>query len=222
MKAKFHHGVVLPLLPVISEKIVEAISNGSYERTEAVQINRIIENNERVIEIGVGLGFISTLVLKNPKTAAFLGFEANPQLMGPIKTVFEMNGVQGDVVNGVLNHDPVVKQMDFYLRDDFWASSLQAKPWTYNEVISVATILFNSVVEQFRPSLIICDIEGGELALFSEACLVGVKKVYMEIHQPVIGRRGVKRLFDIMSAKGFHYDQWHSSGSVILFSRVDR
>jgi len=49
-----------------------------------------------------------------------------------------------------------------------------------------------------------------------------VKKVYMEIHQKVLGRRGVKRLFDAMSARMFHYDQNHSAGSVILFSHVDR
>jgi len=222
VKTKFYRGVVLPLLPIISEKIVKAIRDGSYERNEAEQIERIIETNERVIEIGVGLGFISTLVLKNHKTEAFLGFEANPQLMEPIMTVFQLNGVHGEVVNGVLNHDPAVKEMDFYLRDDFWASSLQAEPWAYNQVISVATILFDSVVEKFRPTLVICDIEGGELELFREASLIGVKKVYMEIHQEVIGRQGVRRLFDIMSEKGFHYDQSHSSGSVILFSHVDR
>jgi FkbM family methyltransferase len=222
MKTMFHEGVVLPILPIISDKILKAISDGSYERNEVSQINRIIQDQERIIEIGVGLGFISTLVLKNPKTEQFLGFEANPQLIEPIRTVFEMNNVNGEVVNAVLNHDQETREMDFYIRNDFWASSLEEKPWGYNEIIKVKTILFNSIIEEFKPTMIICDIEGGELALFRDACLIGVKKVYMEIHQQVLGRRGVRRLFDVMSSKGFHYDQWHSSGSVILFSHIDR
>ncbi len=51
---------------------------------------------------------------------------------------------------------------------------------------------FNAEVESFRPTMVICDIEGGELDLFMHANLSGVKKVYMEIHQRVLGRGGNK------------------------------
>jgi len=37
-----------------------------------------------------------------------------------------------------------------------------------------------------------------------------------------IGRRGVKRVFDLLSAQDFHYDVWHSTRSIVTFSHVDR
>jgi hypothetical protein len=32
----------------------------------------------------------------------------------------------------------------------------------------------------------------------------------------------MKAVFDALSARDFHYDQWHSSHSVVMFSHVDR
>lgn len=70
--------------------------------------------------------------------------------------------------------------------------------------------------------MLIIDIEGGEDGLFDDVDLTGVRKIMLEIHQPTIGRRGVKRLFDQLSAQNFHYDMWHSCHSIVTFSHVDR
>lgn len=88
--------------------------------------------------------------------------------------------------------------------------------------VDVPVFSFNAVVERIRPTLIICDIEGGEIELFEHANLTGVQKVMVEIHQSVVGRMNIKRLFDMFSARNFHYDEHHSSGSVILFSHIHR
>ena len=32
----------------------------------------------------------------------------------------------------------------------------------------------------------------------------------------------MKYVFDTLSNKGFHYDHWYLSGSVVLFSHVER
>ena len=52
--------------------------------------------------------------------------------------------------------------------------------------------------------------------------LTGIKKIMVELHQPTIQRRGVKKVFDLLSAQSFHYDVWHSSRSVVTFSHVER
>lgn len=217
-----HFNVEIPLFSFISDTILGAIKKGIYEYTEASQIGVLVQEGERVLEIGVGIGFIATLVLRHPNTTAYLGFEANPELVNAANELFNINKVNGEIINAVLTNDPDIKEMNFYLRKDFWASSLSEKPWGYEKTIKIKSKLFNHIIDSFKPTMIICDIEGGELDLFRDACLLGVKKVYMEIHQNVLGRRGVRKLFDIMSSKGFHYDQWHSKGSVVLFSHVDR
>ena len=182
---------------------------------------RIIKPGDRIMELGGGIGFISALSARNPNTEAVKVFEANPQLIGYIRRLHEINGITNATAeNAILLNDPGRRTAEFYLRQDFWASSLSPKPFGYSSVISVPVKSFNAELEAFAPTLIICDIEGGELDLFLNANLSGVSRVYLEIHQGVIGRMGVKRLFDAFSARNFHYDQHHSKAGVVLFSSV--
>lgn len=219
-----HKGVRLPIDPAImSKNIIEAIEKGRYEHKESAELERMIELGERILELGAGLGFISTLCKRNIKTEAVRSFEANPLLIPVIRQVHALNGVSGiEVENAVLLNARGDATVPFYVRRDFWASSLSPKPFGYEKVIDVPVRSFNAEIESFRPTMIICDIEGGELDLFLNANLTGVRKVYIEVHQNVLGRRGIKTLFDAFSARNFHYDQWHSSGGVVLFSSLAR
>ena len=101
----------------------------------------------------------------------------------------------------------------------FWASgthSFLGKP------IKVKTTAFQSRLNQIRPTMLVVDIEGGEETLFEDVDLTGVKKIMIELHQPTIGRRGMKKVFDLLSAQNFHYEVWHSYYGVVTFSHVDR
>lgn len=215
--------VVIPLHKgIFSENILAALENGSYERQEARELPRIIEDGERILEIGGGIGYISTLAAADERTSCVRVYEANPKLIPIIKEVHSLNGVKGvEIINGVLSDSCDEKFFDFYIRKDFWASSLSAEPWEYEKVISTPNLSFSDAIIQFQPTLIICDIEGGEQELFATAELPGVSKVYLEVHQAVLGGSGMKALFDAMSAKGFHYDQRHSCGQVVLFTHID-
>jgi FkbM family methyltransferase len=194
--------------------------SGEYEYQEQRQLPGIVRPGERVLELGVGIGFIASMILKHENTQAYLGFEANPDLLPYIREVFELNGVDGEICNAALIHDPAVTHLDFYKRRHFWGSSLSPEPWAYESIEAVPARQFNAVVAGFQPTLIVCDIEGGELELFRHADLSGVKRIYLEIHQSVLGRRGIKELFDILGARNFHYDQFHSTGAVVLFTEV--
>lgn len=219
-----HKGVRLPIdRTIMSKNIVDSIEKGRYEHKESAELQRMIEIGERILELGAGLGFISTLCKRNILTEAVRSFEANPLLIPLIRQVHTLNQVTGiEIENAVLLNGREEGTIPFYVRRDFWASSLSPKPFGYEKVIDVPARSFNAEIESFRPSMIICDIEGGELDLFLNANLSGVRKVYIEVHQNVLGRRGMKALFDAFSARNFHYDQWHSSGSVVLFSSTAR
>lgn len=214
-------GVKIPLdMPVLSDAILESIRSGEYEYQEQRQLPGIVKPGERVLELGVGIGFIASMILRHRNTQAYLGFEANPDLLPSIREVFELNEVEGAVCNAVLIHDPDVTHLDFYKRHHFWASSLSPEPWAYESMVAIPARQLNAVIAEFQPTLIVCDIEGGELDVFRQANLSGVKRIYLEVHQNVLGRQGIRELFDILSAKNFHYDQFHSSGAVVLFTEV--
>jgi FkbM family methyltransferase len=207
----------------VSPTIVEHLRAGRYERQEAVNLPQIVQAGDRIVELGAGLGFISSLVSRLGLAESITVFEADPGLVPLIKRTHALNGVEAEVFNAVIAPTAMGETAPFYVRKDFWASSLSPEPYGYEDVIDVPVITFADMLARHRPTMLIVDIEGGEDTLFSgDVPLTGVKKVYLEIHQSVLGRVGMKRVFDFFSSRDFHYDQWHSSHGVILFSHVLR
>ncbi len=216
-------GVRIPIFPgLLSPKIIEVLRSGKYEQKEAAQLSTIIEPGEIILEVGAGIGFISTIASLNPNTKRIEIFEANPELKPLIETVHKINQIdKATVHSGVLLNNPTEDTVPFYVAHNFWSSSLSPST-TSSRRVDVPAIDLNQALRRIKPTMIICDIEGGELELFENADLESVTKIFIEIHQEVLGRSNIKRLFEVLSAKGFHYDQHHSFGQVILFCHVSR
>jgi len=219
-----HFGVRLELdTAVMSPKMISVLKASRFERQEAKQLDLILEDNEIVLEIGAGIGFISTILARSDKTKRVVSYEANPDLIPAIqKTVSNnLNGKadKHSVRNAILSTDMSRRTTAFYVHRDFWASSLLPLENPLR-VEKIPVRSFNGALKEIKPTLIVCDIEGAELNLFTGAQLDGVRKIYLEIHQKKLGGSGVRDLFDVMHQHGFHYDQHHSNGAVILFSRI--
>lgn len=207
---------------VVSERVLEFIKQGRYEAREGKILGQIIEDGERVLELGGGLGFISTIAALSGKCRAIRTYEANPDLKQVILETHRLNGAKGvKVETAVLVREARTDFIPFYVRKDFWGSSL-AKKEGENIVREVAVPVRELawVLGEFMPSMIVCDIEGGELDLFDGRRMPSVKKVLIELHQAVIGPQGMKAVFDAMSESGFFYDQDYSAGGVVLFRRL--
>lgn len=213
-----NHGVLIPIvLGVTSEAIASAIRGGGYEAHEAAMLGSLIQTDEVILEIGAGCGFISTVCAKNPYTRSVTCIEANPGLIELIKLTHRINGVAPIVHNELLAEQD--GEATFYVHQDFWASG---KHDFLGSPIKVPATSFQRRLNEVRPTMLIIDIEGGEVDLFDHVDLTGVRKIMLEVHQPTIGRRGMKKVFDVLSAQNFHYDMWHSTYSVVTFSHVDR
>lgn len=207
----------------VSDTVLKFMKEGRYESREGKILNQIIEEGERVLELGGGVGFISAIAAKNPKTVAVRTYEANPHLSEVIAATHKLNSVTNvEIKTGVLVREARKSTVPFYLRKDFWGSSLRRRDGetTANEVM-VPVYELSWVIGEFRPTMIVCDIEGGEADLFDGRSLPGVTKVLVELHQPVIGPNGMKAIFDGFSQSGFYYDQDFSSGGVVLFRRLE-
>ncbi len=217
------NGVKLGIDPaVMSPKMIEVLRKGHYELAESREIARIVQPGERIVELGTGIGFIAISALKTGQVKSLATYEANPHLIPAIHENARRNGVEVDVRNAVVDPHEDGGTVPFYIRKDFWSSSLAPGPWAYQEEVAVERVSFERVCDEIRPTMLIVDIEGAEQHLFRDVPLTGIKKVYVELHQTVIGRVGMKKVFDFFSARDFHYDQHHSRGSVVLFSHVLR
>jgi FkbM family methyltransferase len=214
-------GVLIPDDPeVITPAIRRAILAGRFEAEEASQLAAIVEPGDRVLEIGAGIGFISTLLARQPGVSRVIAVEANPRLMDYMARLHDLNDVRRvSRLNAVLSNRPE-PCATFYLRRDFWMGSLSPEPNPYVGTVEVPTMRLDAVLRDEEIDLVVCDVEGAEAWLFEGADLAGVGRIWIETHDHVTGLSGVRRLFATMAEHGFVYDPRHSLGGVVLFRRL--
>ncbi|WP_170342222.1 FkbM family methyltransferase [Ruegeria arenilitoris] len=215
-------GVQIPDDPqIITPQVKRSILAGRYERDEVGGLPKFIQADDRVVELGAGIGFISTFLYTQLGVSKLTCIEANPSLCEFIGRVHRANDATGlNVLNTVaVGASEVAGKSRFYLREPFWSSSLDPEP-EYKKSIEVDKIPLSDVLRETRANVLIVDIEGGERTLFDDIDLVGIQKIYLEVHTRKIGLRGIQSCFDSLSALGFAYDQRVSCGGSVLFRRV--
>lgn len=105
---------------ILSERVRESITAGRYEGNEANEVEKLIKNGDRILELGAGLGFISTIAARHPLVESVLSFEADPRLIGYIKKVHELNNVEkAEIRNAVLTVDPSLDELPFLFANIF-------------------------------------------------------------------------------------------------------
>ena len=215
-------GVEIPADPdVITSAIRRAMIANRFESEEARQVRHIVEPGDRVVEIGAGIGFISTLLSREPCVSSVLAVEANPHLLAYMARLHRLNGVRNvRRINVVPTNSEVAGAATFYIRRDFWMGSLTPGPNPYVGAVDVPTRNFSAILREEAANLIVCDVEGAEAFLFEGADLSGVERVFVEVHDHITGLSGVGALFATLATQGFVYDPRHSEGSVILFRRL--
>lgn len=215
-------GVQIPFdAEIITPPIAKAIRDGVFEAEEAAQIPLIVRRDDTILDIGAGIGFISTLLARQACDGRVISVEANPGLLPFMTRLHALNGVDNiERLNVVLTNSDV-PSMTFYLRKDFWMGSLADAPNPFETTLEVPTCALDALLRNEGVNLIVCDIEGAESFLFNGADLSPVDRVYLELHDHVTGLKGVSAVFDDLAAQGFTYDPRHSSGAIVLFRRVE-
>lgn len=177
------HGVKLIRSRLISPPVLREIAAGRYEGDEILCALLNIEPEDMVLELGAGIGALSSVVLNRKSAAGWVCVEANPDLLPLIRKNHKLNGIGGvEVINAALGNDRAKTLHDFYVTEDFWSGSL-LRPEKFVDIKRVPGLYFGDILEKYRPTFIICDIEGGEYDLFAEGLdLLSVRKVCLEAH----------------------------------------
>lgn len=199
-----NHGIRLPLRhPAITKPIQSDIFFGDYESKEAELVLLKLEPGDIVMEVGAGIGFLSALCARVVGNDRVFAFEANPQLMEPIRQVHSLNDVAPTVTNALLGDG--IGEREFFLEMDYWASSL-IRGSAEAQTIRVPQIDRNTEIRRIAPTFLIVDIEGGEYDFFSGIELASVRKICIETHPHVLGNRRVSEILGWLFAAGFSLD----------------
>ena len=213
--------VKLPLdRTVLSRRIEAKLARGTYEAHEAAAARKLLRDGDVVVELGGGLGYISTYLRRMTKIGWLVTYEANPDLIPYILNVHRINRVKEiEVRHGIVLSDPPGDALPFYIREDFWDSSLSGNEGAVTRIVEVPTVSWSAVLDELKPSAAIIDIEGGELDLLEADSFGSIERLIVEAHPALYGIPGMKRLFDGLAQHGFGYAANGSSGSVLGLER---
>ncbi len=204
----------------VTPAILKAIESGQYEWQEALAAKRILRPDDRVLELGAGLGFLSSFVQSTTPVAKYLAVEADARLLAHIRKTHTLNNIQNvELINAAVTSSPEALSsgyMDFTQNRAFWASGPETE---HGVKTRVSTIPFHDIVREQGVNVVLCDIEGGEWELLNEADLSAIRALSMEIHPAITGRKKIASMFDQIHAQGLLYDSTASNGQVVAFTR---
>lgn len=189
---------------VLKGNLERALSSGRYEHHEADALLMHLRPGDRLLDLGAGLGFICALAARVLGEDAVFGVEAGPETVKLARKNLAANGFAGvKLMRGAVVGEGE-GEVEFGQRPAFWASGLQGpQGWPENaEVIRVPARPIAKLLARFAPTVISCDIEGGELEVLTQP-LPGVRLVVVETHPQVYGPEGVERITLALGVQGF-------------------
>lgn len=199
-------GVKVPHSAFLTDKRIERIKTARYEGQEIAGALHVIHEEDRVLEVGAGLGVVGAVIALNAKPQKVLSFEANPELIPTIRALHEVNGLDGRVElrNQVLfAGQDRPETVEFHLRSSFLGSSLINAAGRPSRVVQVATADMAAVIAELEPTVLVMDIEGGELALLEAMELSVFRAIVIEFHPEAYEIAGMRRCKRLLREGGF-------------------
>lgn len=212
-----HHGVKLLLdSSEISPYIRRAIYSGVYETKEALLLKETLGQEDRVLELGAGMGFIASFSAKYLGDSAKVhAVEALPHMESVIRRNFEINRVSPQLTMAAVGKEE--GEIDFSVSSNFWSSSVDGAGKGERK-IQVPMVALSDLLASFQPTYLVVDVEGAEKNLFD--CDLGtVSKICLEVHPHYIGDAGVNRAVHALFRKGFVIDYLRMSKGMLYLYR---
>jgi FkbM family methyltransferase len=194
------HGVRLELSDDMPEPLVRGIYRERYERGEVRCLAATLRPRDVVLEVGGGLGFLSTFCALRLGSQAVHTFESNPMLIDRILRTYALNDVSPFLTNAVLG--PGGRERSFFVEPNFSASSLIRRSRQATEVV-VPELDVNRVVGELRPTVVVMDIEGGEAELVPLVDWAGVRALVIELHPDLLGSDRTREVTQWLGRAGF-------------------
>lgn len=209
-------GIIIPVHLKYGYSVLRVIDNEKYESGEITIIKKTLEREDKVLELGTGLGFISAFCAKKIGSANVFTFEANPHLKQSINDLYIKNHVNPNIEFNVLGKGN--KTISFCInKKSLLASGVQSTSEKIQQV-EVRQENLNDKIRDIKPTYLIMDIEGGEHGIISEIEFQTIRKVQFELHPDVLDKKKVSDIFLKLESCGFKRNgSLHSENNYYFF-----
>lgn len=223
MKTYELNGITLALPEHLDAPRIEAkLDSGDYEGAEAHAAMVRVKPGWRVLEIGAGLGYVTSICARAAGPQNVVSVEANPGMLEVIEANLARNGLSGvTLLHGAVTAESESEHVAFRAGPAFWGGSVQPSGRAGGRhVVEVPTLNLDTLLQTYRPHAVIMDIEGAEADLFDAPWPDHIRAVIMELHPKKYADTVIAQIVDCMAQSGLTYDPFTSNGRVLGFRRV--
>ena len=195
-----------------------------YERAEATFVRRYLPSGTDVIELGAGIGVVTTQVCRN--AGRVISVEADRDLFGLLeRTTAENCPGHVDVVNAAVAYNRVSDPLVRFVKDSYHLGGRLAAPEQLAiDSAEVPCVTLKSLLELYDIGefCLVSDIEGAEAGIFleDEVSLAHCTWMIIELHPTTFRgtRYDVPALSELIEACGFtEVDRY---GANFVFVRI--
>lgn len=212
-------GVTLPVdQDICSPAIRRQIYDEAYEADERRLIPGIVSFEDRVLELGAGIGLVSAII-RRCKPSASLHVEANATVIPAIRATLAANDLDAEILHGAVVADgDLSSHVTLRTGSDFWSASLYDREGL-DQTLETPAITLDSLLSSFQPTVLVIDVEGAECDLLSQSNLPGVRAIAVELHARITGRARQSKMIAHLLSEGFDIDFASSKNETALLLR---
>jgi len=166
-------GVVVPITERFSPRMVAAVESGVYEAAEHALLVEVLTPGDRLLELGGGCGYLAVAASLHIGADRVTTVEADPGMEATIRRTFEANGVTPQLVIGAVGRTTSPRVVE--TQPDFWSTKTRPGGDT-------PALAFEALLAEHEPSVLVCDIEGGESELCGVTLPDTLRAVIIEAH----------------------------------------
>lgn len=190
-----------------TKNLLQRFANNAYERTEDTFVRKICNDKQYVLELGSGLGYVTSLMSSMCKHV--IAVEANPELELSLQKTIEANNLHNvTCVNKFISNSK--KTVKFNTYDLIVAGSADrrdnALKWGKTKKgYDLSCISIDEIPNINLVNTLVLDIEGGELNFLkeNEKLLQQCDTALIELHESMMFRGFAKQCIKILTDNRF-------------------
>ncbi|MCB8839398.1 FkbM family methyltransferase [Aurantimonas sp. VKM B-3413] len=199
--------------------IQRGIDRGWYEGDEVRLARAVIGPHDRVLELGGGMGVVTSALAGIVGDAAVLTYEPNPAVVERARANLSLNGHAVEIRQRLCRPASTgATHAAFRLAEVFWASGLD-RGEAEGRLIEVAVDPLETVIATHRATILVMDIEGGELEILETADLSPLRAMIFETHEDQVGQEATNAAVLAACARGFLIDFKLTRDGVVVLRR---
>ena len=194
-------GVRIRAHPALSYNTVKSLVAATYEGPERTLIESMLHPDDVVMELGGGLGYISTVCARLTDSSRVFVYEANPLMAPIIEDTHRRNNVSPEL--NICMVGSAAGATTLHVAREFAETSVIAGNNDATPV-TARVVALRDELARIKPTVLITDIEGGEYDLFRDFPPHACRLIMLELHPHLIGEQRAMETLGAIEAMGFH------------------